>query len=57
MTNERATALRVMVSPLELDRKVREQKEGELMADVIPLLRKRAGGREIPGLKAYEDAR
>lgn len=49
-------ALTELLSPLELGWKARAQKEGELMAGLAPLLRKRAGGREIAGLKAYEDA-
>lgn len=30
-------------------------KETTLMADLVPLLKKRAGGRDIAGLKAYEE--
>ena len=50
-------ALTELLSPLELGWKARAQKEGELMAELAPLLRKRAGGREIAGLRAWEDAR
>ena len=50
-------ALTELLAPLELGWKARAQKEEALMADLIPLLRKRAGGREIAGLKAWEDAR
>ncbi|GGZ63814.1 DEAD/DEAH box helicase [Lysobacter xinjiangensis] len=50
-------ALTELLAPLALGWKARAQKEGELMAELAPLLRKRAGGREIAGLKAYEDAR
>ncbi|MGN6655353.1 MAG: type I restriction endonuclease subunit R [Rhodanobacter sp.] len=50
-------ALTELLAPLELGWKARAHKEGELMAELAPLLRKRAGGREIAGLKAYEDAR
>ena len=50
-------ALTELLEPLELGWKARAQKEGALMAELAPLLRKRAGGREISGLKAYEDAR
>ncbi|MGO1540072.1 MAG: type I restriction endonuclease subunit R [Luteimonas sp.] len=50
-------ALTELLSPLELGWKARAQREGELMAELVPLLRKRAGGRDIAGLKAYEDAR
>lgn len=47
-------ALTDLLAPLELGWKARAQKEGELMAELAPLLRKRAAGREIAGLKAYE---
>ena len=47
-------ALTELLGPLELGWKARAQKEGELMAELAPLLRKRAGGREIAGLKVYE---
>ena len=57
MRNEYADALQIVLSLLELGQKARAQKEGELMAELAPLLRKRAGGREIAGLKAYEDVR
>ncbi|RZJ84398.1 MAG: type I restriction endonuclease subunit R [Massilia sp.] len=50
-------ALTELLAPLELGWKARAQKEEALMRDLIPLLRKRAGGREIAGLKAWEDAR
>ena len=50
-------ALTDLLSPLELGWKARAQKEGELMAELAPLLRKRAAGREIAGLRAWEDAR
>ncbi|MEN1925289.1 type I restriction endonuclease subunit R [Luteimonas qiangzhengi] len=50
-------ALTELLSPLELGWKARAQKEGELMAELAPLLRKRAAGRDIAGLKAYEGAR
>jgi type I restriction enzyme R subunit len=44
-----------LLSPLELGWKARTQKELALMGDLVPLLKKRAGGREITGLKAYEE--
>jgi len=44
-----------LLASLELGWKARTQKELALMADLVPLLKKRAGGREISGLKAYED--
>ena len=44
-----------LLTPLGLGWKVRAQKELALMGDLVPLLKKRAGGREISGLKAYED--
>ncbi|MFV0665202.1 type I restriction endonuclease subunit R [Denitromonas sp.] len=44
-----------LLAPLELGWKARAQKELALMSDLVPLLKKRAGGREISGLQAYED--
>ena len=44
-----------LLAPLELGWKARTQKELALMADLVPLLKKRAGGRDISGLKAYEE--
>ncbi len=44
-----------LLAPLNLGWKARAQKELVLMGDLLPLLKKRAGGREIAGLKAYED--
>lgn len=43
-----------LMEPLELGWKERTKKELELMDDLIPLLKKHAGGREITGLGAYE---
>ncbi len=43
-----------LLAPLELGWKARAQKELALMEDLVPLLKKRAQGREISGLKAYE---
>ena len=34
--------------------RARTEKELALMADLVPLLKKRAGGRDISGLSAYE---
>lgn len=48
---ERLTEL---LAPLDLGWKARTQAELALMRDLLPLLHKRAGGREIAGLKAYE---
>lgn len=48
-------ALSELMAPLSLGWKVRAKKEQELMADLTPLLRKRAGGREISGLDAYDE--
>lgn len=45
-----------LLAPLDLGWKARTQKELALMGELLPLLKKRAGGREIAGLKAYEDA-
>jgi len=44
-----------LLAPLDLCWQLRTQKELALMADLVPLLKKRAGGREIAGLKAYEE--
>jgi type I restriction enzyme R subunit len=47
-------ALTELLAPMELGWKARAQKELKLMGELLPLLKKRAGGREIAGLKAYE---
>lgn len=44
-----------LLAPLDLGWKARAQKELALMSDLLPLLKKRASGREITGLKAYEE--
>lgn len=44
-----------LLAPLELGWKARTQKELALMSELVPLLKHRAGGREISGLQAYED--
>jgi type I restriction enzyme R subunit len=43
-----------LLEPLDLGWRDRTKKELELMDNLIPLLTKLAGGREIVGLKAYE---
>jgi type I restriction enzyme R subunit len=43
-----------LMAPLELGWKARSQAELALMAELVPLLTRRAGGREISGLSAYE---
>jgi len=43
-----------LLEPLGLTWRERTEKELELMADLIPLLKKLASGRVIAGLKAYE---
>ncbi len=43
-----------LLAPLDLGWKARAQKEQDLMTDLIPLLHKLAQGREISGLKVYE---
>ena len=43
-----------LLAPLGLGWKARTQKELALMDDLIPLLKKRAAGREISGLSAYD---
>lgn len=47
-------ALTDLMEPLGLNWKARRVKELDLMADLMPLLLKRASGREISGLSAYE---
>ena len=47
--------LTALLAPQNLSWKARTQKELALMGDLLPLLKKRAGGREIAGLKAYEE--
>ncbi len=44
-----------LLAPMELGWKARAQKEIALMVELVPVLKKRASGREISGLKAYED--
>jgi type I restriction enzyme R subunit len=44
-----------LLAPLDLGWKARTQKELALMTDLVPLLKRRAGGRDISGLQAYED--
>ena len=46
--------LSVLMAPLDLGWKARTQAELSLMEDLHPLLTKRAGGRDISGLSAYE---
>ena len=43
-----------LMAPLGLGWKARTQKELALMDELTPLLRKRAQGRDISGLRAYE---
>ena len=47
-------ALTTLLAPLELGWKARAQKEVALMNDLVPLLKRRAAGREISGLQPYE---
>ena len=47
-------ALGDLLAPLGLGWKTRAAKEGELMTELIPLLKKMAQGREISGLAVYE---
>jgi len=46
-------ALSELMEPLQLGWKARAQAETALMAQLVPLLNKRAQGREISGLSAY----
>jgi type I restriction enzyme, R subunit len=47
-------ALSDLMAPLDLGWKARAQAELALMKELVPLLQKRAQGREISGLSAYE---
>ncbi|MPY68141.1 type I restriction endonuclease subunit R [Deinococcus sp. SDU3-2] len=49
-----SVALGELLTPLGLGWKARKRKEEYLMSDLTPLLRRRAEGREIAGLGAYE---
>jgi len=49
-----ADALTDLMAPLELGWKARAQAETALMKELAPLLTKRAQGRDISGLSAYE---
>jgi len=44
-----------LLAPLDLGWRARTEKELALMTDLVPLLRRRAQGREISGLSAYEE--
>ena len=44
-----------LMEPLDLGWRERRERELALMADLVPLLNKRARGRDISGLNAYED--
>ncbi len=48
-------ALTELLEPLELGWKERARKEEALMRDLVPLLKKRSDGRDISGLRVYED--
>ena len=47
-------ALSDLMAPLDLGWKARAQAETVLMKELVPLLQKRAQGRDISGLSAYE---
>lgn len=49
-------ALTELFRPKGLGWKARSRAELALMEDLIPLLRKKAGGQEISGLEVYDDA-
>lgn len=50
-----AEQLNDLLLPLDLPWRARTEKELALMVDLVPLLKKRAAGREISGLSAYEE--
>ncbi|HLO99897.1 MAG TPA: hypothetical protein VK171_14980, partial [Fimbriimonas sp.] len=43
-----------LLAPLNLGYRARTERELELMTDLVPLLKKRAGGSDVSGLSAYE---
>ena len=45
-----------LMEPLEIGWRERRERELALMCDLVPMLKKRAEGREISGLNAYEQA-
>jgi len=47
-------ALSDLMAPMELGWKARAQAETALMKELVPVLQKRAQGRDISGLSAYE---
>ncbi len=49
-----ADKLSELFAPLDVGWKERTKREEALMSDLIPILKKKAEGREISGLKAYE---
>ena len=49
-----AEKLNDLLAPLNLGWKARSKVESDLMADLIPLLKRKAEGEEISGLSAYE---
>ena len=49
-----AERLNDLLAPLDLGWRARTEKELALMTDLVPLLKKRAAGRDISGLSAYE---
>jgi len=44
-----------LLAPLDLIWKERAHKEQALMSELVPILKKRSGGRDISGLRAYEE--
>lgn len=52
-----ADKLAELFAPLELSWRDRTKRELALMDELIPILKKRAGGRTISGLSAYEEGR
>ena len=55
MTSERKPLDGTVSCQLDQGWRARTQKELALMGELLPLLKKRAGGREIAWLKAYEE--
>lgn len=57
MTSERKPLEEDVLARRDAVWKARAQKDEALMGALIPLIKRRAGGREIAGLKAWEESR
>ena len=55
MTSDRKLVEQTVLASVDAGGKVRTQKELVLLSELLSLLTKRAGGREIARLKSYEE--